>query len=226
PENGVAVTERRLSAPDSGTECTYQVVPAHAVLLGILPLQFESEFVGERPGVVPLGIKNVPCVRDIIINRSERQSFDRRETGAGRDHPPLPARRSAGLLRHADKLVVVTRLDCSHVANAKLHPIILTSNSVSLERIGRHAVILLIDVRRINILAIQGRGVLGVFQLTVGPSEGRVTYLAWQQQQRAIPILGAIEFLRTKTLYPEAQNIRQPTGLIREGAADSEGFIV
>src|SRR5262249_52451918 len=51
-------------------------------------------------------------------------------------------------------------------------------------------------------------------------------YLAWQEQQRAISILGAIEFLRTKTLYPEAQDISQPPRLIAEGAADGQGFIV
>src|SRR5262249_54085870 len=135
-------------------------------------------------------------------------------------------RRRAGLLRHADKLVVVARLDGRNVGSAKLHPIILTSNSVSLERVGRHAVVLLIDVRRINILAIQGGGVRVVFQLTIGPSESQVTFLAWQEQQRAIPILGSIEFLRTKTLHPYAQDIRQPTGLVGEGAAEGPGFIV
>jgi hypothetical protein len=171
-------------------------------------LQFEADLVGERPCIVPFGVKNIQCVRDIIIDCSDRQRFDRRDTGADRDHPPLPPGRSAGLLRHTDKLVVVTRLDGCNVASGKLHPVILTSNAVSLERIGRHAVVLLIDVRRINILAIQGGDVLGVLQLTIGPSEGRVTFLSWQEQQCAIATLGAIEFLRTKTLYPEAQEIR------------------
>src|SRR5262249_22199650 len=115
PENGVVVTEQGLRAPDSGAEGAYQVIPAHAVLLRQWHLQFDAEFSGEWPGVVPFGVKNVPGVRDIIRNRSERQRFNWCETDTGRDHPPLPPWRRTGLLRHADKLVVVPRLDGRNV---------------------------------------------------------------------------------------------------------------
>ena len=59
PEHGVAVTERHLSGPDWVWKTSYQAVPSDAALFGKLPLQCESEFCGERPCVVHVGVKNI-----------------------------------------------------------------------------------------------------------------------------------------------------------------------
>ncbi len=126
--------------------------------------------------------------------------MNRRKARACHDHTTLPSRRSTSLLRHARKGRGIARLDCSNVAAGELHPIITASDSVSLKRVGRHAVILLIHVRRIDVLAEQGSGVIFVLELTIGPSENRVRLLARPQQQCTVPIERAVEFLRSEDL--------------------------
>src|SRR5207342_3062957 len=94
------------------------------------------------------------------------------------------------------------------VAGGKLHPLQSTCNSVRLESDGSHAVILLIGVRRINVLAAQRRGVILVLKFTVDPSEDRVTFLLRTEQGRSVPTIRAVESLRKKTFYSHAKDLR------------------
>ena len=53
--------------------------------------------------------------------------------------------------------------------------------------VARLEVLDVVLIRGINILAQQGNSIVGVLQLTIGPSEGRVPCLAWQAQRGLRP---------------------------------------
>src|SRR5262249_21041796 len=135
------------------------------------------------------------------------------------------ARRGTRSFGHADEGTGIAPLDLVDVADDVSEPTTGAGEPISLKGVRGHAVILFVDVGQVEILTVKHGQMLFILQLRIGLPYDSVFVLPGSEEQSAIPITRAIEFLRGEDFCPNGEEIFIPAGLIRERAAHCPSLI-
>ena len=200
-EDRSRVARLGLDAELVGAEAVaLEEVAAHAALVRVLRREQHTHVVRQRPHVLRLGIADVDDVLRVVINRADRR-FAVGEEGA--QHADAAVDRGARLPRHRDEHVGGTLLDLGHITAPipERRSAVLASDgplqAVSLERVGRYAVVVPVRVGRVVGLAIEVQELpLEELHAGIELAENGVTALPVLKQRRAVAIGGGIERLR------------------------------
>ena len=187
-------------------------------------MSFRSSAEGVR--VVGLEEDRVEGVDPVLLADVELQAGEGRELHA-EEGDPIVATRRPRFLRHGLEFVGVPGLDVPEVPAEVLHRAQLPAEGQTLEGVGRHPVVLAVDVALGDLLPVAlGHRVFPVPQRGEGLAEDPVAFLSRFQERRAVLVVGRVERRRPVDGGPDLERVEEPAGPVAEPAPEGPGLVL
>ncbi len=176
--------------------------------------------------VVGLEEDRVEGVEPVLLADVELQAGEGRELHA-EEGDPIVATRRTRFLRHGLEFVGVPGLDVPEVPAEVLHRPQLPAEGQTLEGVGRHPVVLAVDVALADLLPVAlGHRVFLVPQRGEGLAQDPVAFLSRLQERGPILVVGRVERRRPVDGGPDLEHVEEPAGPVAEPAPEGPGLVL
>ena len=162
---------------------------------------------------------------DGVVDGTERHTGDRHDLGAGEDDAAILG--DTQRLRERHEVALIARLEAPQVGDTVVERLCLVAaahKSHALDRVGDHAVVLRIDVGRLDELTPDDELLSEPAHRRVGDGDRAHLRLLVGEQQRAALVLGCVERLRAGDRGLELQPVIVPAGAEAQRGAAGPGL--